>query len=106
MNHICIDEYVVDVLMPDLVGHDRAPTAFLVYLTLWAALYRSEERRAAISLNQLSETTGLSKSGVQKAIRILKRRKLVAIHKSSVTGVPEYELIRHWVRRRAKRGNS
>ena len=103
VDHICIDEYVVDVLLPDLVGHDRAPTAFLVYLALWAALYRSEERRVAISLSQLSESTGLSKSGVQKAIRILKRRKLVAIRKSSATGVPEYELIRHWVRRRAKK---
>jgi hypothetical protein len=29
-----LDDYVVDVLMPDLVGHDRHPSAFLVYLFL------------------------------------------------------------------------
>jgi hypothetical protein len=103
VNHISIDEYVMDVLLPDLVGHDRAPTAFLVYLVLWTALFRSEQRRVALSLSQLSESSGLSKSGVQKAIRILKRRGLVAIRKSSATGVPEYELVRHWVRRRAKK---
>jgi hypothetical protein len=32
MNHIAIDEYVLDVLMPDLVGHDRSAPAFLIYL--------------------------------------------------------------------------
>jgi hypothetical protein len=35
MNHIAIDEYVLDVLLPDLVGHDRSAPAFLVYLVLW-----------------------------------------------------------------------
>src|SRR5690349_10544746 len=34
---IGVDDYVIDVLMRDLVGHDRAPSAFLVYLYLWAA---------------------------------------------------------------------
>ena len=27
--------YVLDTLMADLVGHDRQPSAFLVYLHLW-----------------------------------------------------------------------
>jgi hypothetical protein len=35
MQHIAIDEYVVDVLLPDLTGHDHAPNAFLVYIVLW-----------------------------------------------------------------------
>jgi hypothetical protein len=103
VDHICIDEYVLDVLLPDLAGHDRAPTAFLVYLVLWTALYRSEQRKVAISLGQLSESTGLSKSGVQKAIRILKRRGLILIRKTSETAVPEYELVRHWVKRRSRK---
>jgi hypothetical protein len=30
-----VDHYVVDVLLRDLVGHDRSPAAFLVYLFLW-----------------------------------------------------------------------
>jgi DNA-binding GntR family transcriptional regulator len=103
INHIAIDEYVIDVLLPDLSGHDRAPNAFLVYLVLWTALYRQEQRDAAISLQQFAQLTGLSKSAVQAALRILKRRGLVKVIKSSATAVPRYELVRHWVRRRARR---
>ena len=29
-----IDDYVLDVLMRDIVGHDQQPAAFLVYLYL------------------------------------------------------------------------
>jgi DNA-binding GntR family transcriptional regulator len=102
MQHIPIDEYVIDVLLPDLTGHDRSPTAFLVYVVLWTALYREEQKRIALSLQQLSEGTGLSKSGVQTALRLLKQRGLIKVAKSRPTAVPEYELVRHWVRRRAK----
>jgi DNA-binding MarR family transcriptional regulator len=102
MHHISIDEYVIDVLLPDLTGHDRSPSAFLVYVVLWAALYRSAGRRIARSLTQLAQETGLSKSAVQSAIRLLKRRDLVRVSHNSPTAVPEYELIRHWVRRRAR----
>ena len=28
----CVDPYVVDTLMQDLVGHDHRPSAFIVYL--------------------------------------------------------------------------
>jgi len=102
MQHIPIDEYVIDVLLPDLTGHDQAPTAFLVYIILWTALYRGEQKRVARSLQNLSEGTGLSKSAVQNAIRVLKRRGLIRVYKTRPTAVPEYELVRHWVRRRAK----
>jgi DNA-binding MarR family transcriptional regulator len=103
MNHVEIDDYVLDVLLPDLTGHDRSPAAFLVYVVLWTKLYRSEQRSIGVSLNQLSELAGLSKSAVQGAIRILRRRGLVKITKSTRTAVPQYEFVRHWVRRRAKR---
>jgi DNA-binding MarR family transcriptional regulator len=102
MQHIAIDEYVIDVLLPDLTGHDRAATSFLVYVVLWAALYREEQRRIALSLQKLSERTGLSKTAVQNAVRLLKRRGLIRVLKTYPTAVPEYELVRHWVRRRAK----
>jgi len=101
MQHIPIDEYVMDVLLPDLTGHDRAPAAFLVYIILWTALYREEQRRVALSLQELSARTGLSKSAVQNAVRVLKRRGLIKVIKTRTTAVPQYELIRHWVRRRA-----
>jgi DNA-binding MarR family transcriptional regulator len=103
MLHVEIDDYVLDVLLPDLTGHDHSPAAFLVYVVLWTRLYRSEERTVAVSLQQLAELTGLSKSAVQGAIRLLKRRSLIKITKGSATAVPEYELIRHRVRRRAKK---
>jgi len=35
-----IDEYVTDVLMRDLVGHDRRPASFLVYLWLASEQHR------------------------------------------------------------------
>jgi DNA-binding GntR family transcriptional regulator len=102
MQHIGIDEYVIDVLMPDLAGHDRSPAAFLVYVLLWTELYRNEQKSVAISLQKMAEGTGLSKSAVQAALRRLTRRGLVRVAKSSPTAVPEYSLVRHWVRRRAR----
>ncbi|MCU1334512.1 MAG: hypothetical protein JWO19_93 [Bryobacterales bacterium] len=103
MQHIPFDEYVIDVLLPDLTRHDRAPTAFLVYIVLWTALFRGEQKHVALSLRQLAECTGLSKSAVQAAIRLLKRRGLIKVSKSAATAVPQYELVRHWVRRRVPR---
>src|SRR5215471_6663751 len=105
MQHIPIDEYVIDVLLPDVAGHDRAPAAFLVYIVLWTALYREEQKRVALSLQKLSQGTGLSKSAVQNAVRALKRRGLIKVFKRSPTSVPEYELVRHWVRRRASQSH-
>src|SRR3982751_875636 len=79
MQHIPLDEYVIDVLLPDLTRHDRAPGAFLVYVVLWTALFRSEQRRVALSLRQMAESAGLSKSSVQAAIRLLRRRDLIRV---------------------------
>ena len=52
-----MDDYVFDTLMPDLVGHDRQPSAFIVYLflSLYVCLLfhlkvESEEARKAIAL--------------------------------------------------------
>ena len=101
MDHIAIDEYVLDVMMPDLAGHDQSPAAFLVYLALWTQLFRTGQRAVSISLQELASKTGLSKSAVQRSIRLLERRALLRAAKASATAVPRYELIRHWVRRRA-----
>jgi hypothetical protein len=103
MYHVPVDDYVIDVLLPDLAGHDRSPSAFLVYLVLWTHLFRSERRAVAVSLQRLAAETGLSKSAVQAAIRLLYSRSLVRITRASSTAVPQYELVRHWVRRRAKK---
>jgi len=104
MYHTEIDDYVLDVLMRDLAGHDRSPAAFLVYLVLYAQWVRSERRAVPVSLQRLAAQTGLSKSAVQAAVRLLRKRSLVKVTKVSATSVSEYELVRHWVRRRP-RGN-
>ena len=103
MYHIEVDDYVVDVLLPDLTGHDRSPSAFLVYLILWTRLFRSQRRAIDVSLQTLAAETGLSKSSVQAAVRLLRNRSLIKVTRTSPTAVPQYELIRHWVRRRAPR---
>jgi len=103
MFHVAFDDYVLDVLLPDLAGHDRSPAAFLVYCALWTKLFRSEQRSVAVSLRQLAELTGLSKSAVQAAIRLLRRRNLIKVAKGTATAVPQYELLRHWVRRRIRK---
>ncbi len=103
MNHVAVDDYVFDVLMPDLVGHDHSPAAFVVYLQIWTELFRKEERRIEMSLQALSARTGLSKSAVQNGLRILRRRGLIKVMKRKATSIPQYELVRHWLQRRVKK---
>jgi DNA-binding GntR family transcriptional regulator len=100
MHHTAIDDYVLDVLLPDLAGHDRSPAAFLVYIVLWTRLFRTEQRSVAISLQQFVEATGISKTAVQRSLRLLCRRGLVVVTRSSPTAVPRYAVVRHWTRRR------
>jgi hypothetical protein len=95
---IKLEPYVVDVLLRDLVGHDRSPAAFLVYLSLYALTYGAARRSVRISLKQVAERTGLSKSAVQAAMRILLRRQLVRAQHASRTAVPEYFVLRPWAR--------
>jgi hypothetical protein len=71
LHHVAVDGYVLDVLMPDLAGHEHSPSAFLGHLALWAGLFRAEQGTIAISLGRLSTRTGLSKSAVHtEAARI------------------------------------
>jgi hypothetical protein len=97
MRRFTLDAYVMDTLMPDLVLHDRRPSAFLVYLHLW---YRSAGRQAVVraSHREMVDGTGLSKSAVQAAIRTLTRRRLVRATRQTPTAVPEYTVLRPWRR--------
>ncbi len=98
MTEIALDDYVVDILMRDLVGHDKSPSSFLVYLYLWGQTYGRARETVEISHQTLAEQTGLSKSAVQSAVRNLSRRKLIRAKKSTVTATPEYSLERPWRR--------
>ena len=62
-----IDDYVLDVLMRDIVGHDQQPAAFLVYLYHFGRAARQRWRPVNASLRMLADETGLSKSAVQSA---------------------------------------
>ena len=82
--------YAVDVLMRDLVGHDRAPSAFVVWLWLWRRS-RAEGRPAiSASLQTIATETGLSKSAVQGAVRRLTHRRLIASERGGPTTPPRY----------------
>ena len=92
-----LDDYVVDVLMRDLVGHDHRPAAFLVYL--WLAAEQQRRRGAVqISYHDLAEAIGISRSSVQAAINWLTRRQLLSAKKANATAVPEYTVLRPWRR--------
>ena len=98
VKHIAIDEYVITVLMRDLVGHDRIPSAFLVYLHLWGESDRQAKTIVRTSHQMMAEATGLSKSAVQKGIRCLVGRKLIRTQKDSPTATPVYRVARPWRR--------
>ncbi len=90
-----LDDYVVDVLMQDLVGHDRRPASFLVYIWLTAEQAR---RRGAVevSYQELAESVGLSKSSAQTAVSWLVSRKLLLASKENATAIPSYTVRTPW----------
>jgi hypothetical protein len=94
---LTIDEYVTSVLMRDLVGHDKRPVSFLVYLWLLAEQKRRESA-VQISYQELAESIGISKSSAQTAVGHLSRRKLVLVSKATVTATPEYKVLSPWRR--------
>lgn len=81
--------------MPDLAGHDRKPSAFLVYLFLWTRTSGGEEP-AQVSLGAIAEGAGLSKRSVQAALSHLERRELVSVERESITAVARYNVHRPW----------
>jgi DNA-binding MarR family transcriptional regulator len=93
-----VDSYLIDVLMPDLVGHDRRPAAFLVYLFLYRHARPNGRGEAAVSLQMIATRTGLSKSTVQSAIRHLKRRRLLDPDQKTTTTAPNRRVLHPWIR--------
>ena len=95
---IQVDPYLLDVLMRDLVGHDRATAAFIVYLWLWRTSRGEGRPRIGASLQTIATRTGLSKSAVQSAVRHLVRRQLVTASRDRPTVAPVYEVHAPWRR--------
>ncbi|HXS48719.1 MAG TPA: helix-turn-helix domain-containing protein [Sphingomicrobium sp.] len=92
---IIVDRYVVDVLMRDLVGHDRCPSAFVVYVAIHAA---AADGRALFSYQAMADLTGLSKRTCQNAVALLQRRGLVEVSRKGATDAAEYLPLRPWDR--------
>ena len=96
MKQVLVDRYVIETLMRDLISHDKKPSAFVVYLYLWQRTHGESRRSVHQSHQQLADATGLSKSAVQSAVKMLARRRLVEIKRRSATATPEYQVRRPW----------
>lgn len=94
-----LDAYVFEVLMPDLVGHDHRPAAFVVYLYLLHCAEALGRDQVPASLQTIAVRTGLSKSAVQVALRHLKRRGLVGEEDVGTQVNPVRQVLRPWRRR-------
>ena len=103
---ITIDDYVIDVLMRDLVGHDRRVVSFLVYLWFTREQGKEQEKEQGkeqrkgnvveASYRQIAESIGVSKSSAQSAVAWLLKRKLLASSKKTVTATPRYKVLTPW----------
>jgi len=90
---IKIDPYLIDTLMRDLTGHDRQPSAFLVYLYFYRWTAAAGQATVAASLREIAEATGLSKRSVQTAISRLHGRQLIGIQRANITDIPRYSVL-------------
>ena len=93
---IPIDDYVLDVLMRDLIGHDQQPAAYLVYLYLYGQAARQKWKPVVASLRTLADGTGLSKSAIQIALATLRGRKLIVTTRNHATATSRHRVLRHW----------
>lgn|SRR5690348_15862202 len=93
-----VDPHLVDVLLPDLVGHDKRPSSFVLYLWLYAMTKGVGRKSAFFSYQMLTDRTGLSKRAVQRAVAHLRARQLLRISRRSPTAVPEYTVATPWIR--------
>jgi len=75
----------------DLVKRDRSPAAFVVYIYLSS---KAGARSVRASLHSIAGDTGISKSGVQAALRLLNKRKLIRTEKATPTSTPVHHIVR------------
>ena len=65
MVQITLDAYLLDCLLPDLVGHDRRSSSFVVYLFLYRQASQKANWSVRMSHQSIATATGLSQSAVQ-----------------------------------------
>jgi Crp-like helix-turn-helix domain len=98
MVQIAIDAYLLDCLLPDLVGHDRRLASFIIYLFLYGRASQQASWSVRISHQMIASATGLSRSAVQSALAHLQKRQLVTTSRAHPTAVPLHRVLRPWLR--------
>ena len=98
MVEITLDSYVLDCLLPDLVGHDRRLASFIVYLYLYSQASQRANWSVCMSHQSIATATGLSRSAVQTALAHLKDRELITTSRPHATAVPRHRVLRPWLR--------
>src|SRR2546421_12869825 len=98
MLQVTFDSYVIDGLLRDIVGHDRRPTSFVVYLYLYRHASEKPAWSVRLSHQSIADATGLSRSTVQGALSHLQRRELIASSRANPTAVPLHRVLRPWQR--------
>jgi DNA-binding MarR family transcriptional regulator len=93
---VLIDDYVLDVLMRDVIGHDQKPAAYLVYLHLYGEAARNKWRPISASVRAIADATGLSKSAAHAGLAHLRRRQLITTTADHATATPRHRVLRHW----------
>jgi hypothetical protein len=104
MVEVTLDAYVLDCLLPDLVGHDRRPASFVVYLFLYRQASQQANWSVRLSHQSIAAATGLSRSAVQSALGHLQKRQLVVSTRAHPTAVPLHRVLRPWSRLHRRKG--
>lgn len=95
---IALDPYIIDCLLPDLVGHDRRLSSFIVYVGLYRMAAQHPSWSVRMSHQAIASRTGLSRSAVQSALAHLQKRQLIATSRAHPTAVPLHRVLRPWLR--------
>jgi len=103
MAEVSFDAYVLDCLLPDLVGHDRRLSAFVIYLYLYRQASQRTNWSVRMSHQSIATATGLSRSAVQVALAHLQNRQLIATSRAHPTAVPLHRVLRPWLRLNRKK---
>ena len=94
------DPYVLDVLMPDLVGHEHSPSAFLIYVYLSHRIEAAGGRAVQLSYATMALDTGLRASPRSAPSPCSSAGNWSASPALSRTSVPSYLVLRPWAARK------
>ena len=98
MIQITFDADLFDRLLPDIVGHDRRPASFIVYVHLYRHASGHSNWSVRQSHQMIADATGLSRSAVQSALSHLQGRQLIVSSRAHPTAIPQHRVMRPWLR--------